>query len=63
MVQLETEFLTLEQIEQVTGISRSTIKRWRRLGMMSFPEPCKIGGQLRRWERAEIVAWMRSQKR
>ena len=43
-------------VQQMTGLSRSTIYRWSSNG--SFPKPSKLGPRAVGWPEAKIRAWI-----
>ena len=49
------KFLRRAQIEELTGLSRSTI--YERVKAGSFPKPIKIGNRAVAWLQSEIDAW------
>ena len=49
---MTTKLLTRQQIEEITGLTRSTIYRLMRSGQ--FPEPIRIGPRAVRWPQSEI---------
>ena len=53
--------LRREQVEQRTGLARTTIYRKMREG--SFPEPLQVGARAVRWPASEIDAWLASRPR
>ena len=55
------KLLTLDQVKQMTTLSRSTI-----YGLMAqnrFPLPIRVGLRAVRWIEAEVVAFIRSRPR
>ena len=49
--------LRMSQVQNRTGLSRSTIRRWVARGL--FPQPIKLGENVVGWIEAEIDAWIR----
>ena len=49
--------LRMSQVQDRTGLSRSTIRRWVARGL--FPQPIKLGENVVGWIEAEIDAWIR----
>ena len=49
--------LRISQVQDRTGLSRSTIRRWVARGL--FPQPIKLGENVVGWIEAEIDAWIR----
>ena len=58
---MTTRLLTRREIEDITGLTRSTIYRLMRRG--AFPEPRRIGLRAVRWPEGEIEAWLASRPR
>lgn len=50
--------LRRRQVEEITGLSRSSIYRLMRNG--EFPLPVKVGPSAVRWKTSEITVWMES---
>jgi prophage regulatory protein len=50
------QFLRRSDVEQLTGLSRSTIYRFIQAG--TFPRPISIGGRSVRWRSSDVTAWM-----
>jgi prophage regulatory protein len=48
-------FLRRREVEQVTGLSKSTI--YQKMAAGEFPRPIPLGKQARAWSAAEIAAW------
>ena len=53
--------MTIAEVLQVTGFSRSSIYSLMRQGV--FPEPLKVGPRAVRWRESEIREWERSRPR
>lgn len=47
-------------VEQITGLSRSTIYDWMKRG--TFPQPVKLGARAVAWRESDIVAWLESRE-
>ncbi|MDE0033302.1 MAG: AlpA family transcriptional regulator [Deltaproteobacteria bacterium] len=58
---MTARLLTRQQIESITGLTRSTIYRLMRMG--DFPEPIRIGQRAVRWPESEIEAWLSNRPR
>ena len=58
---MTTKLLTRQQIEEITGLTRSTIYRLMRSGQ--FPEPIRIGPRAIRWPQSEIESWIADRPR
>lgn len=43
-------------VENLTGLSRSTIYDWMKKG--AFPKPVALGARLVGWRQSEIDAWL-----
>ena len=50
--------LRRRQIEEITGLSRSSIYRLMQTG--DFPRPIRVGPAAVRWKASEITAWLES---
>ena len=50
-----------EEVEERTGLARTTIYRKMREG--SFPEPIQVGVRAVRWPSSEIETWLSSRPR
>jgi prophage regulatory protein len=48
------------QVEQITGLGRSTIYEWMKDGR--FPLPIKLGARAVAWRQADILAWLESRQ-
>ena len=53
--------LRREEVEERTGLARTTIYRKMREG--SFPEPLQVGARAVRWPASEIDAWLAGRPR
>ncbi len=51
-------FLRRQQVEEITGLSRSSIYRLIEGGQ--FPRPVRVGPNAVRWPSSVIADWMRS---
>ena len=51
-------FLSLPEVESLTGISKTCIYASIKAG--TFPRPVKASKRARRWIESEIQAWMRA---
>lgn len=49
------------EVEKVTGLSRSTI--YKRISEGSFPKPIPLGGRLVGWKKSDIQEWLEHQER
>ncbi|MCQ9124243.1 AlpA family transcriptional regulator [Rodentibacter heylii] len=49
-------FLRIDEVIQMTGLSRSTIYDYSRCGR--FPEAVDLGGNKRAWIESEVKQWM-----
>ena len=52
---------TRAQVEQVTGLSRTSVYRLMRKGR--FPTPVRIGDRAVRWDADELNRWIESRPR
>ena len=55
---MENKFLRRREVEEITGLSRSTIYRMVKTGQ--FPQPVRVGRKAVRWRLSDIIAWMES---
>jgi prophage regulatory protein len=51
-------FIRQPEVEQLTGLSRTTI--WRRERVGQFPPRRALGGGLTGWLASEVAAWIES---
>ena len=56
---IELPLLNEEQVAELLNCSVSLVRKWRRL--KTGPTPCRVGGRLVRYRRAEIERYIRSQ--
>ncbi|PTV95927.1 AlpA family transcriptional regulator [Rhodobacter aestuarii] len=47
-------------VEELTGLSRSTIYEWMRLN--KFPRPVALGARLVAWRESDIQAWLEARE-
>ena len=55
---MQDRLLRRRQVEEITGMSRSTIYKMMQNG--DFPRPVKIGPAAVRWRSSDIRAWVES---
>ena len=55
---MEDRLLRRREVEEITGLSRSTI--YRQMPMGEFPQSVKVGRKGVRWRASDIYAWMQS---
>lgn len=55
---MEDKFIRCNQVEDLTGLSRSTL--YRKITTGEFPKPVKISPRASRWRLSEVAAWMES---
>ena len=55
---MHDRLLKRRQVEEITGMSRSSIYRMMQDG--EFPRPVRIGPAAVRWKASDITAWMES---
>ena len=55
---MQDRLLRRRQVEDITGMSRSTIYKMMQSG--EFPRPVRIGPAAVRWRTSDITAWMES---
>ena len=53
--------LRRDEVEERTGLARTTIYRKMREG--SFPEPLQVGARAVRWSASEIDSWLAGRPR
>lgn len=54
---MQDKLLTIHQVIEILGVSRSTIYRWQNKG--DFPAARKIGLNTARWRLSDIEAWQK----
>ena len=60
------ELLTAEQVAELLGVSAATVSRWgalREHGEETGPPCYAISDRVRRWDAAEVRAWLRQVRR
>ena len=57
-VQSHTQFLRLNHLKQLLGVSGSSIWAWVRQG--KFPKPIKLAENTTAWNAADIEVWSQS---
>ena len=55
---MQDRFLRFREVQTVTGLSKSTIRRQERAGL--FPRRRRIGVRVVGWLESEVAAWMQS---
>ena len=55
---MHNRLLRRSQVEEIAGLSRSSI--YRRMQKGEFPRPVKIGSAAVRWKESDIFAWLES---
>ena len=55
---MNNRLLRRRQVEEITGLARSSIYRQMDLG--SFPRPVKVGPAAVRWRASDITGWLES---
>ena len=58
MMKMRERLLRRREVEEITGIGRSSIYRLMKKG--KFPRPVRIGPAAVRWRASDITAWMES---
>lgn len=53
--QVQTVFLRMPSVMQLTGLGRSTI--YRLMANYQFPRPVRLGARAVAWRRSELDAW------
>lgn len=51
-----SKFIRLNDVKALTGLGRSTIYKYIKLGF--FPEPVNLGSRSVAWVEAEVQAWI-----
>lgn len=57
-VEIMHKILRRDQVEQVTGLPRSSI--YERMAAGTFPRPIPLGGRSVGWLEAEIIEWQKA---
>ena len=52
-------FIRLTQVVEMTGLAKSTIYKWIRLG--EFPKQIQLGGKSVVWNERDVIDWMNQQ--
>lgn len=52
------KFLRFEEVEEITGLSRTTIWRWEKIG--KFPSHYLLYGSIAVWKLSEVMVWYNS---
>ena len=52
----DRKLINIRQVEEVTGISRSTIYVY--MATQGFPRPVRVGVRAVRWILAEVLKWL-----
>ena len=55
---MQDRLLRRRQVEEITGLGRSSIYRLMQYGQ--FPRPVKVGSAAVRWRASDITAWLES---
>lgn len=58
MMTMQDRLLRRRQVEEITGMSRSSIYKMMLEG--DFPRPVRVGPMAVRWRASDIAAWMES---
>ena len=58
VMKMHDRLLRRRQVEEITGLSRSSIYRLMQDG--GFPRPVKVGPAAVRWRASDITAWLES---
>ena len=58
VMRMHDRLLRRKQVEEITGMSRSSIYRLMPDG--AFPRPVKVGSAAVRWRASDITAWLKS---
>ena len=60
---MDDRLLTRRQVEELFGLSRSTIYRMMRQEPPEFPPPIRIGQRAVRWKESELSEWVAARPR
>ena len=55
---MSDRLLRRQEVEELTGLSRSSI--YRRMADGEFPRPVRVGALAVRWKESDITAWIQS---
>ena len=55
---MSDRLLRRTEVEELTGLSRSSI--YRRMADGEFPRPVRVGALAVRWKESDITAWIQS---
>ena len=55
---MQDRLLRRQEVEKITGLSRSSI--YRKIKDGDFPRPIRVGPKAVRWKLSEINAWIES---
>ena len=58
---MQSSFLTDHQLAARLGVSRPTVWRWKKAGLI--PQPCRLGPRVVRWPVKAIEQWEAEQIR
>jgi prophage regulatory protein len=58
---MSNRYLRRGEVEELSGLSRSTI--YRRIGEGTFPAPFNLGGHCVRWRSQDLVEWKETHAR
>mgnify|MGYP000114158309 FL=1 len=47
-------------VEDLTGLSRSTLYDWMKRG--EFPQPVKLGSRIVAWRESDVTAWLEARE-
>ena len=57
---MKDRLLRRRQVEEITGLSRSSIYRLMQEG--EFPRPVRVGPGAVRWKASDLAAWLESRR-
>ncbi|WP_206330565.1 AlpA family transcriptional regulator [Modestobacter sp. KNN46-3] len=52
------EWMNVEEVCELVGVSRSTLDDWRKRDVNPFPAPRKLPNRSLRYRRADVAAWL-----
>ena len=61
MLAIDLKLLRLNQVRELTGLSRSSI--YRLIGESAFPEPIRLSARAVAWRVVDLHAWLEAPER
>ena len=59
--EIQDRLISVHEVTVLLGVSPATI--WRFVANRSFPEPLRLGAQLRRWWLSDVDAWIEARSK